>query len=99
MQVAFWDANCLQCFLFDIMQLGEHVGQLSDFLQNQHAPKFTYNASLAATVLAHKFGITLAGVLDVQSAIRMLNSQSTVASLLDYFEWCNIASPGQRGER
>jgi len=98
LQVAFWDGGGLQCFLFDIMQLGEHVNALSTFLQSIQAPKFMYNASLAATVLAHKFGISLAGVIDVQSAFKMLENQSTISCLIDYFDWCNISKPGQREE-
>lgn len=98
LQVAFWDGGGLQCFLFDIMQLGEHVGALSPFLQNTYTPKFIHNAQLAATVLAHKFGITLSGVIDVGTAFQMLHEGQPLTSLMDYFEWCNVAVPGQRQE-
>lgn len=96
LQVAFWDGGGLQCFLFDIMQLGEHVGALTPFLSNENAPKLVYNAQLAATVLAHKFGITLAGIIDVGTAFEMLRNGVLLTSLMDYFEWCNVAVPGQR---
>lgn len=98
MQLAFWDGGGLQCFLFDIMSLGEEVGALMAFLQNPHAPKFVFNAQLATTVLAHKFGITLSGVLDVGTAYQMLENGRTLKGLVDYFEWSNVAMPGQRTE-
>lgn len=98
MQVAFWDGGGLQCFLFDIMQLGEHVGALSQFLQNADTPKFIFNAQLASQVLAHKFGITVAGVIDVGTAYQMLNNGQPLANLMDYLEWCGVALPGARAE-
>jgi len=98
LQVAFWDGGGLQCFLFDIMQLGEHVGALSPFLQHDQAPKLLYNAQLAATVLAHKFGITLAGIIDVGVAFGLLQKGGSLNSVMDYFEWCDVAVPGQRAQ-
>lgn len=98
MQVAFYDRQSLQVYLFDIMQLGEHVGALTNFLQSATTPKFIYNAQLAATVLAHKFGVTLMGCIDVGIAYSMVESGRTLLDLDDYFEWCGVVIPGARQE-
>jgi hypothetical protein len=98
MQVAFVDAGGLQVFLFDIMSLGEHVGALADFLQNHTFAKFMYNAQLAATVFAHKFGINLAGLFDVGVAIATLEYGAKTSSLFEYFEWAGMPMSGAKQE-
>lgn len=97
MQVAFFDRSCLQVYLFDIMQLGEHVTALTGFLQSATTPKFIYNAQLAATVLAHKFGLTLMGCIDVGIAYQMIEN-NVLLELDDYFDWCGVVIPGARQE-
>lgn len=96
-QVAFRDGGGLQCILFDVMQLGAHIQALIPFLQNPHAEKIVYDAQMHATVLAHKFGITLGGVIDVHYAFQVLNGQPT-NSLADFLEWCGVASTFAKNE-
>lgn len=96
-QVAFRDGSGLQCILFDIMQLGAHIQALIPFLQNPDANKIVYDAQMHATVLAHKFGITLAGVIDVHCAFQVLNGYPT-ASLPDFLEWCGVAHAFAKAE-
>jgi hypothetical protein len=105
LQLACMTANGLVCVLFDIMQLGESVGRLQQFLEDPNIPKFMYNAKLGSTVLAHKFGITFSGVIDLGTAYEMIcsdsrdsRSQSSLGSLVDYFEWCNMAVPNLKQE-
>jgi hypothetical protein len=97
MQVAFYDRSFLQVYLFDIMQLGEHVGALTNFLQSATTPKFIYSASLAGQVLAHKFGITLMGCIDVGIAYEMIENKQLI-DLDDFFDWCGVVIPGARQE-
>jgi len=90
--VAFSDASGLQVFMFDVLQLGENLWSLTPFFTNPHASKITADATTHATVLAHKFGINLAGVIDAQWAYEELNSKRLMHSH-EVLDWCGLAPP------
>lgn len=92
LQVAFSDPTGLQVFLFDVMQLGEKLYTLMPFFNNPHASKITADAQTHATVLAHKFGIDLLGVIDAQWAYETLNGRG-MTSQMDVLDWCGVAPP------
>eukprot|EP00930_Biecheleria_cincta_P096781 TRINITY_DN88578_c0_g1_i1.p1 TRINITY_DN88578_c0_g1~~TRINITY_DN88578_c0_g1_i1.p1 ORF type:complete len:725 (-),score=113.25 TRINITY_DN88578_c0_g1_i1:214-2388(-) len=92
LQVAFSDPSGLQVFLFDVMQLGEKLYTLMPFFNNPHASKITADAQTHATVLAHKFGIDLMGVIDAQWAYETLNGRG-MTSQMDVLDWCGVAPP------
>lgn len=90
LEVAFSDASGLQVFIFDILQLGELIQNLHPFFTNAHASKITADATTHATILAHKFGINLQGVIDAQWAYEALNGKPMVSSL-EVLDWCGLA--------
>eukprot|EP00928_Gymnodinium_smaydae_P062566 TRINITY_DN46400_c0_g1_i1.p1 TRINITY_DN46400_c0_g1~~TRINITY_DN46400_c0_g1_i1.p1 ORF type:complete len:789 (-),score=167.37 TRINITY_DN46400_c0_g1_i1:77-2443(-) len=98
-QVAFRDGAGLQCLLFDAVQLGAQQLQsaLSPFLQNQNAAKIVHDAHQTATVLAHKFGISLAGAIDAQWAYETL-SKTPYAPLTEVLNYCGMATPSSNEE-
>lgn len=96
-QIAFRDQTGLQCFLFDIVQLGEHMRALQPFLENPQISKLINNAQTHATVFAHKFGITLKGVVDVQFAYEALNGKAH-CNIVEILEWCGVSGPNAREE-
>eukprot|EP00438_Fugacium_kawagutii_P004891 Skav229204 [mRNA] locus=scaffold2439:46560:63104:+ [translate_table: standard] len=87
--VAFMDGN-LQVFIFDVMQLGEQMNILAPFFTNPNAAKISSDASTHATVLAHKFGINLTGVIDAQWAYETVQKR-TMVKPLEILEWCGMA--------
>lgn len=97
MQIAFRDNQGTTCFLFDIMQLGESIQLLMPFLTNPHSSKIFNDAQQHATVLAHKFGIMLQGVIDAQCAVEMLTGKP-ITTLCDFVEWCGVGPPYLREE-
>lgn len=96
-QIAFRDTAGLQCFLFDVVQLGEHIRALQPFLENPQISKLINNAQMHATVFAHKFGITLKGVVDVQYAYEALNGKPH-CNIVEILEWCGVSGPNAREE-
>jgi len=95
--VAFQDEHgVLQVFMFDVMQLGEQLYCLTPFLQNQHVPKFTHDAQTNTQVLAHKFGISVLGVIDAGWACESLNGGKAVGSSLDVLDWCGTLTAAQK---
>jgi len=88
--VAFSDPSGLQVFMFDVLQLGENLWSLTPFFTNPHASKITADATTHATVLAQKFGINLAGVIDAQWAYEELNNKSLLHSY-EVLDWCGLA--------
>eukprot|EP00437_Effrenium_voratum_P048867 CAMPEP_0181531514 /NCGR_PEP_ID=MMETSP1110-20121109/72142_1 /TAXON_ID=174948 /ORGANISM="Symbiodinium sp., Strain CCMP421" /LENGTH=201 /DNA_ID=CAMNT_0023662591 /DNA_START=1 /DNA_END=602 /DNA_ORIENTATION=+ len=90
--IAFSDRNGLQVFIFDVLQLGEQLYTLTPFFTNPNASKITADASTHATVLAHKFGINLTGVIDAQWAYETLQKRAMV-SPIEILDWCGLAPP------
>ena len=96
LSIAFMDGTP-QLFLIDVLQLGEQVCTLMPFFTNPNASKFTADASTHATVLAHKFGINLAGVIDAQWAYETLQKKTMVRPL-EVLDWCGLAPPDFKQE-
>lgn len=94
--VAFMDAN-LQVFIFDVVQLGEQMHILAPFFTNPNAAKISADASTHATVLAHKFGINLTGVIDAQWAYETVEKR-TMVSPVEILEWCGMAPMDYKNE-
>merc|ERR1719323_2153426 len=90
LQVAVRDGTGLHCFLIDVMQLTDQFHNLRPFLTNPHTLKLIHDADLHATVLAHKFGVTLAGVIDTHCACEML-SGSGFKGICEFVEWCGMS--------
>jgi len=90
--VAFSDANGLQVFMFDVLQLGEQLYTLVPFFTNANASKITADATTHATLFAHKFGINLNGVIDAQWAYETLEKKSMV-NATSFLDWCGLAPP------
>lgn len=95
--VVFHDGVCLNCFVFDLLQLGEHFRALMPFLQNNTVSKLIFDVPTHAKLCAQQFGITLAGVFHAQSAYELLVGTSA-NSLIDLLEWCGTAPPQARAE-
>lgn len=96
-EVVFKDGAGLQCYLFDVIQLGEQVNALSPFFTNPQASKIMIDATTNATVLAHKFGINLAGAVDAQWAYESLNRKAML-SPIEVLDWINVATPQLRDD-
>jgi len=92
MEVAVRDTQGTHCYIFDIMQLGESIQLLAPFLTNPGSSKIFNDAQKHSTVLAHKFGIMLQGVIDAQCAVEMLENK-TINNLWEFVEWCNVGPP------
>ena len=88
--IAFTDRD-LEVFIFDVLQLGEQIVSLTPFFTNPNASKITTDATTHATVLAHKFGVNLTGVIDAQWAYETLEKRSMV-SPIEIFEWCGLGT-------
>lgn len=91
-EVVFKDGAGLQCYLFDVIQLGEQVNALSPFFTNPQASKIMIDATTNATVFAHKFGINLAGAIDAQWAYEALNRKAML-SPIEVLDWINVSTP------
>ncbi len=94
--VAVMDAN-LQVFIFDVVQLGEQMHILAPFFTNPDVAKISADASTHATVLAHKFGINLTGVIDAQWAYETVEKR-TMVSPVEILEWCGMAPMDYKNE-
>lgn len=97
MEVAVRDSQGTHCYIFDIMQLGESIQLLAPFLTNPGSSKIFNDAQKHSTVLAHKFGIMLQGVIDAQCAVEMLENK-TICNLWEFVEWCNVGPPYLKDE-
>lgn len=96
-QVAFRAGTNLNCFLFDILQLGVSFQAVMPFLQNGQISKLMYDAPTHAKILAQQFGITLAGVFHAETAYEMLAVKQPV-SMVDLLQWCGKASSVLKAE-
>lgn len=95
--VVFMDGNCLHCFVFDLLQLGDAFQALMPFLQSNTVSKLIYDVATNAKLCAQQFGITLAGVFHAQSAYELLVGQQA-GSLIELLDWCKVAPAQARAE-
>lgn len=91
-QLAFHDGTNQNCYLFDILQLGDHFQGLMSFLQNPQVSKLVYDANTHSKILAQHFGIAIAGVFHAQAAYEMLASRPS-NNLVELLTWCGKAPP------
>jgi len=95
-QIVYHDGVNLNCFLFDMIQLGDSFQVLMPFLQNGQVSKLIFDVQHAKT-LAQQFGITLAGIFLAPCAFEMLASRPA-STMIDLLEWCGVAPPFARSE-
>mmetsp|Transcript_11123 Transcript_11123/g.25207 ORF Transcript_11123/g.25207 Transcript_11123/m.25207 type:complete len:1125 (+) Transcript_11123:69-3443(+) len=83
----------IECYLFDVLQLGEHVHAVLSFLQNQRISKIVHDAHPLATALAFNFGVQIAGaVVDATWVYENLVRKDKSGGLTDVLEWCEVSS-------
>mmetsp|Transcript_118425 Transcript_118425/g.342414 ORF Transcript_118425/g.342414 Transcript_118425/m.342414 type:complete len:715 (-) Transcript_118425:395-2539(-) len=95
--VVFMDGNSMNCFVFDLLQLGESFQALTPFLQSTTVSKLIYDVPTYAKLCAQQFGISLASIFHAQSAYELLVGQQA-GSLIELLEWCGVAPPQARAE-
>lgn len=96
LQLAFRDETGVQCFLFDYIQLGETVSQLTPFLTNKYS-KIVHDTQTYAGMFAHHYGIKLQGVIDAQWGYETITGHPLYCQN-DLLEWCGVAPPGWTDE-